>query len=306
MHRVCSYKNQPHVLYAFGIYKPADLSQTIDVFADILLEFAIRTKNEQLAISFRSLCATANQLYLQFVEGRLAHCRAFDRCFCCGKWSRDTVVMDAAFWGSLQPAVAETCADCFFAKKLLHPVCLVDGTIAIEAKHAAALRLAYSLCSFVRTEVRMIARHVWRVGNGRPHVDAGPMKEVVYLLAVSLSHARFRAKPLVVTVPLRKAVAERLCGRRVLASTPLVDLGTFWQTVFTEALLKKRDELLEKIAFSAQCGAFLGAPDELTRLPSRRKPAPPFRVPPCTHTYAKPLRGALLVKCSACKSRRQP
>ena len=297
MNRV-RHKGQPHIAYALRVYKPADLSQTIDVFAEILIEFATRTKNEALAISLRSLCTASSRVYLQFVgRGRLAHCRAFDRCFCCGKWSRDTVVMDAAFWGSLQPAVVETCADCFFDKKMAQPSRLVDGTVAIEAKHAATLRLSHTFCSAVKTEVRLIARHTWW------HTST---KQFVYLIAVSLSHARFRAKPLTLTIPLRKAVAEKLCGRRVLASTPLVDTVTFWKTVFTEALLKKRDELLEKIAYSAQCGAFLGAPDELTRLPcSRRKPAPPFRLPPCTHTYAKPLRGALLVKCSACKSRRQ-
>jgi len=296
MNRV-RHKNQPHIAYALRIYKPVDLSETIDVIAEILLEFATRTKNEALAISLRSLCTASNRIYLQFVgQCRLAHCRAFNRCFCCGKWSHDTVVMDAALWGRLHPAAVETCADCFFDKKMTQPSRLVDGTVAIEAKYAAALRLAYTFSSAVNTKVRMIARHVWRVGA---------TKQVVYLLAVTLSHASFRSKPLVLTIPLRQAVAEKLCGKRVLASTPLVDSVTFWETVFTEALLKKRDELLEKFAYSAQCGAYLGAPDNLTRLPSRRKPAPPFRVPPCTHTYSKPLRGALLVKCSACKLRRQ-
>ena len=293
-----------YIQYFFGNRRLADLSVTIGELSELLLEFAFRTSNEDLAHSVRCWCRASNAIYVESLRvrhptPRMAMCVAFRRCVCCGKQAFNGLTRDLVVWGSNAEQRSLVCPSCFFDDdKLVQPSFLVDGTLAVCSTLSSAFRLCYLLISSAKTEVRLISRQVWK----KKHTD-GFVSAKVYLMAVALKHARFRTRPLVLQIPLHKETAEHLLGKRAIRSVP-PNQQVFWQWVFNEALLKSRSDLVERIAFSMQAGVFVGAPPSLTGFVSktsrRKQSADPSRLPRCTHTYHKPMRGARLVSCSSC------
>ena len=291
------------IQYFLGNRRLADLSESAWEVSQILHEFAFRTCNEDLAHSVRLWSRASNAIYVESLRARhatprMAACLAFRRCVCCGKYANEGLTHTFVVWGSDDASQTRTvCPSCFFDDdKLVQPSFLVDGTLAVCSTLSSAFHLCYLLVSSAKTEVRLISRQVWRNKRGCGFVSAK-----VYLLAVALKHARFRTRPLVLQIPMHKETAEHLLGKRAIRTVP-PNPHAFWMAVLTESLVKSRSELVERLAFSGQSGSLLGAPPAMTAVAySRRKQsADPSRLPRCTHSYRKPIRGSKLVSCSSC------